>query len=147
SSEAPGLETYSAQLDTSRSRLDTAFAGAQAATDQALTGSQAGLDGGQSQALDALGSLYSRGADELQQLGDGFSQATRDLVTGTLSGYDATESAYEGRIDGELENSTQILQGIVTGITGLFEQINTGLAGRFSESTTQTAQGFQQSLD
>lgn len=134
------IEGETAQLETSFDRAHDGF-------DEAVSQSQTGLDTGLEQARTALQGLYQGGADDAFELASGFRQATLDLVTGAMSGYEQIMSTFAEGMAAELDNSTAILAGVVTGITGVYEQINTGIETRFQEAGDQMSQGFQESLD
>jgi Domain of unknown function (DUF4157) len=147
STEAPAPDAFSVQLAAEEAQLAASFAGAHSAFDQALVQSQTSLDAGQQQAIGAITKLSQRGVEDAQQLANGFHQATADLVGGAMSGFDQIMAAFEERMTGELDNSTQILDGVVTGTIGVFERINSGIEGRFQESANQMAQGMQTTLE
>ncbi len=145
--EAPAPKDFPVQLAPAEAQLFSSFIGAHASLDQALNQAQTSLEAAQDQALGALTQVYQGGADDALLLSDSFEQATQDLVTGTMTGYDQILTTFDDGIEAELDNSTAVLEGVVSGTIGVFEQISTGVEGTFQEVATQMEQGMQQSLD
>ncbi len=145
--EAPEADIFAAQLATEEAQLSASFDGAQATFNQAFEQSRSSLNTANQQALGAIDALYMQGIDGARELAAAFTQAMADLTEGALSGYDQTLAAYDERITGELDNSSQILTGVVDGVLSVFERINAGIEGKFQQAGEQMQQGMQSALD
>ncbi len=146
-SETPEKKSFTEDLKHISINFDQSLQNTRNQVDQSVQNGSAAIRQAETNALIAIQKLYTQGVTDGKTVVTSFNTVIDSVQSNGISSYTQLLTITNQGIQGELESGNNTMNGVVTGIGGLFTQITNGLEARFTESATQMENGMQSTLD